>query len=39
MYGSKSFDENLQKYLTHEKIDNLVGLRLNWFMSGKWVRC
>ena len=29
MYGSKSFDENLhKKYLTHEKIDNLVGLEI-----------
>ena len=29
MFGTKSFDEKLhKKYLTHEKIDNLVGLEI-----------
>ena len=30
MYGNKPFDENLhKKFLTHEKIDNLVGLEID----------
>ena len=29
MYGDKPFDENLhKKYLTHEKIENLIGLEI-----------
>mgnify|MGYP001460460097 FL=1 len=29
MYGNKPFDENLhKKYLTHEKIENLIGLEI-----------
>ena len=40
MYGDKPFDENLhKKYLTHEKIENLIGLEIEKFMNGKWVQC
>ena len=28
MFGNKSFDKLYIKYLTHEKIDNLVGLEI-----------
>ena len=31
MYGSKPFDKNAyEKYLTHEKLDNLAGLEIEF---------
>ena len=40
LYGKKPFDKKIhEKYLSHEKIENLAGLELGLYMNGNWALC
>ena len=40
MFGGKPFDKGIhEKYLQHENIENLKGLRLKIYEWGKLVQC